>query len=339
MKRTLVYVILLIAVAAAAYFLVIRKPWSTLNRKETDFAVEDTAAIGKIFIADMEGHQLLLQRTGEGWVANQKFEVRRDYIQKLLSTIKNVSVSQPVPGSARDAVVKNMASRNKKVEIYDRKGKLLNAYYVGGPSLNELGTYMLIEGAGIPYITAIPGFQGTLESRYVTDESAVRAGTIYRFRINEMKEVSVVYAGAADSSFTLRNSGPDSLQLLNFNGQGVQVFSRKRALDYLDQFKFVNCESFVNDLTAKDSILKTVPYCTITVTDRNDQPHTTVIYYMPRLPDSVMQFDAQGNPLPYDSDHYFATINNGRDFVIIQQFHFGRLFKSISWFTDAKPTR
>jgi dihydroxyacid dehydratase/phosphogluconate dehydratase len=79
-------------------------------------------------------------------------------------------------------------------------------------------------------------------------------------------------------------------------------------------------------------------FCTITVTDRNNQTHTTVIYNMPRTSDSAMQYDRQGNPLPYDSDHFFATINNGNDFVIVQEFHMGRLFKKIAFFiAPSKP--
>ncbi|MBX7140836.1 MAG: DUF4340 domain-containing protein [Chitinophagales bacterium] len=340
MKRTLAYFLLLVIVAAAAFLLVIKKPWGTLRVDETSFAMTDTASIGKIFIADMNGNRLTLERTAQGWMANQKYEVRRDYISKLLSTVKNVSVSYPVAESAQNAVIKAMSTRNKKVEIYGRGGKLLKAYYVGGPSLDELGTYMLMEGAKHAYVTAIPGFQGTLETRYATDESSVRAGSIYKFRTNEMKMVRVTYPSKPDSSFTISILGADSFQLTKHNGEHVTFFNKQRVLEYLDNFKFVNCESFVNDLSKKDSILQGTPYCTISVTDRSDQPHETVIYNMPRTPDSVNQFDQQGNPVPYDSDHYFATINNGGDFVIIQQFHFGRLFKSVTWFTvPGKPIK
>lgn len=47
---------------------------------------------------------------------------------------------------------------------------------------------------------------------------------------------------------------------------------------------------------------------------------------MPRNSTSE-QFDAKGNELQYDVDRYFATINDRKDFVILQQFHFGRLLK------------
>ncbi|MFI5135653.1 MAG: hypothetical protein ACHQD9_07355 [Chitinophagales bacterium] len=339
MKRTLLYLLVLIALAAAAYFLVIKNPWGTLNVNETAFAIADTASIGKIFIADMQGKKILLERQKDVWMVDQKYPVRGDYIERLLSTIKNVTVSYPVSATAQNAVVKEMASHNKKVEIYDRSGKMIKSYYVGQPSLDELGTYMLMDGAEKPYVTDIPGFQGTLETRYTTDESAIRSGKIYDFRINEMKSVSVDYPSKPDSSFTIEILGPDSFSLKNKKGEAISKFNKQRVEDYLGFYHFVNCEAFVNDLPKKDTILQTDPFVSITVTDYINQPHATTCYYMPRNPASLMQYDREGNPLPFDSDHYFATINNGNDFVIIQKFHFGRLFKNLSWFlTNPKAT-
>jgi hypothetical protein len=332
MKKNLLYLLILIVLAAGAYLLVIKKPWGTLNVDETAFAVADTSAIVKIFIADMEGNKILLERTKDGWIVNKQYAVRPDYIEKLLTTIKNVAVSYPVAASAQSTVVKEMASHNKKIEIYDRTGKMEKAYYVGDASLDQLGTYMMIEGAEHPYVTAIPGFQGTLESRYSTSVSDVRSGKIFNYRLNEMSSVSVSYPAQPDSSFTIEISGPDSFQLKKNSGEAITKFNKQRIHEYIDYFKFVNCEAFVNDIAKKDTILQTQPIVTITVTDRNNQPHALVIYHMPRTPDSAMQYDRQGNPLPYDNDHFFATINNGADFVIVQQFHLGRLFKKITYF-------
>src|ERR1041385_2636241 len=106
MKRNLLYLLILVALAVGAYFLVIKKPWGTLKVDETAFAVEDTSSIGEIFIGDMKGEKILLERTKDGWMVNQKYPVRNDYIEKLLSTIKNVVVSYPVTEAAQNTVVK-----------------------------------------------------------------------------------------------------------------------------------------------------------------------------------------------------------------------------------------
>lgn len=334
MKRNLIYFIILVALGIAAYFFVINKPWGTLNTDETAFAVDDTAAIGKIFIADMQGKKVILERQKNFWIVNGKFPVRNDYMEMLLSTIKRVTINYPVPETAMNMVVKEMASHNKKVEIYDRNGKLMKSYIVGGPSLDALGTFMLMEKAKTPYVTAIPGFQGVLDTRYVTDEQVIRSLTIYNFKLNEIKEVSVTYTEQPDSSFTISVFGPDSFQLKNSKGEihAESTVNKDRLHSYLNLFRFINAEAFVNDLPKKDTILGTKPFCIVTLTDRDTQQHITTCYHMPLQRDSPMQYDVKGNPLKYDDERYFATINNGQDFVIVQKFQFGKLFKSGNYF-------
>jgi hypothetical protein len=232
-----------------------------------------------------------------------------------------------------------MASENKKVEIYDKDGELLKSYIVGGPTLDSKGTYMLMEGSSTPFVVTIPGFQGVVDTRYETDEEKIRSTSIFRLRMNELADVSVQYTGKPDSSFSIRVISADSFEVSN--GKGITLagptVNKEHVMQYLRYFEFVNCEAFQNSLDKKDSILKTTPFCTFIVTDRQGQQHGVTCYHMPRNLTSE-QFDKKGNELQFDIDHYFATINNGKDFVIIQQFHFGKLFKSFDFFrTVAKP--
>jgi hypothetical protein len=337
MKRNLIYFIIFIVLAAGAYFLVIKKPWGTLSVDETAFAVNDTAAIGKIFIADMQGKKIVLERQKNSWLLDQKYPVRGDYMTVLLSTIKRVTVNYPVSQAAMDKVVTELAAHNKKVEIYDRKGKLMKSYFVGGPSLDALGTYMLMEGAKHPYVTTIPGFQGVLETRYSTDEQSVRSMSIYNFKLNEIKEVQVSYSEKPDSSFSIVVLGPDSFVVKNAEGNPLGTGIDKDKLhSYLNLYRFINCEAYVNDLPKKDTVLQTRPFCTVNVITRDSASHAALCYHMPLQQDSPMQYDIKGNPLQYDQDRYFALINSGRDFVIVQRFHFGRLMKSSFYFLQQK---
>lgn len=334
MNRNLIYFLLLITLGIAVYFLVFRKSSSTLNEKEKSFAVEDTAAIFRIFIADMEGKKVLLQREDNSWTVNAKYEVRNDYMKTLLSTIKRLNVSYPVPEAAEKTVITGLASSNKKVELYNKDGELLKSYFVGGGTLNSEGTYFMMEGAANPYVVTVPAFEGVLESRFVTDEEVIRSTAIFRFRMNQLSKISVRYQDKPDSSFQIVLFNSDSFSVSN--GKGTIIpnaqINKERIQQYLSFYSAVYCESFVNDLPKRDSVLQTPSFCTITVTDRQQQLHAIDCYYMPRNSTSE-QFDAKGNELQYDVDRYFATINNGKDFVILQQFHFGRLLKNYTYFT------
>ncbi len=209
----------------------------------------------------------------------------------------------------------------------------MKSYLVGGPTLNSQGTYMLLDGAKTAFVTAIPGFQGVLDSRYVTDEQVIRSPAIFRLRMNEISSVSVKYSDQPDSSFTISVLGPDSFNLENASGMMTkgERLSHERLQNYLRLFEFINCEGFQNDLSKKDTILQTRPFCTLTVIDRSRKEQTVVCYRMP-VNSTSEEFDAKGNKLKYDVDRYFAAINQGNDFVIVQHFHFGRLLKNFSYF-------
>ncbi|MBA3647555.1 MAG: DUF4340 domain-containing protein [Chitinophagales bacterium] len=336
MKRTQLYLLIFLALGFTAYVLVVNKPSGTLKEGEGKFALNDTSVVEKIFIADMRGNKVILQRQNSGWIVNQKYPVRSDYMNSLLSTIHNITISYPVSLSQQNTVVKQMASDNKKVEIFDRNGTMLKSYYIGGPNLSSDGTYMMMAGAKNPYVTAIPAFQGVVNTRYSTNTEEIRSGKIYDFDLNQILTVSVNYPELKDSSFAITVAGPDSFLITGNNGKPLTSESiNKRAVRaYLQSYSFVNAEAFVNDLPKRDSILQSTPFCNITVTDRNYQPHSTVIYHMPRNSTSE-QFDAKGNELLYDVDHFFATVNNGQDFVIIQTQHFNRLFKTTRFFLYA----
>lgn len=334
MKRNQIYVLLLVILGIAVYVLVFRKPASTLNEAEKSFAVEDTAAIFRIFMADMEGRKVVLERENDGWMVNKKYEVRNDYMKSLLSTIKRLNVSHPVPEAAQKTVITALASTNKKVELYDQQGNLLKSYFVGGGTLNSTGTYFLMEGATQPYVVSVPAFEGVLDSRFVTDEETIRSTELFRFRINQISSVSVSYPDQPDSSFSIQVYNTDSFTVQNGNAVEMQQskLNKQRVQDYLSLYSAIYCESFVNNLSKRDSILQTHPFCTITLTDRQKNQYTVVCYRMPRNSTSE-QYDAQGNELLFDTDRFYATINNGKDFVILQQFHFGRIMKNYHYFT------
>jgi hypothetical protein len=69
-----------------------------------------------------------------------------------------------------------MAAKSTKIEIYS-KGEKVKQYYVGHATQDNTGTYMLLTNPETdknyeePFITHIPGFEGFLSTRYLTESS------------------------------------------------------------------------------------------------------------------------------------------------------------------------
>jgi hypothetical protein len=109
-------------------------------------------------------------------------------------------------------------------------------------------------------------------------------------------------------------------------------------MKYLSSFTFLNVEMYDNDNPKRDSITASTPFASVTVTAKNGETKPMTVYYMPLNRRSKAQFDAQGNYLPHDQDKYYAVINGGKDFVVIQHFVFGKLFRSYhEFFVPKKP--
>ena len=96
-KNARILVIVLV-LAFITFYLVFNNSKSTLLKRYSNFAIEDTASITKIFLADKRNNRVLLERIKPGkWTINKVYEGNNDAITILLKTIANINVRMPVP--------------------------------------------------------------------------------------------------------------------------------------------------------------------------------------------------------------------------------------------------
>ena len=111
-----------------------------------DFAVSDTASISKIFIADMKGNSINLDKTENNWQINNRYKVKNNSMEIILQTIKNISVQRPVSESRYNKVIQDLATNGVKIEIYqNREQKPTKIYTIGSNTSDHSGTYMLLK--------------------------------------------------------------------------------------------------------------------------------------------------------------------------------------------------
>ena len=179
LRKSLIY-ILLILITFCVFFLSENK--STIISDNT-FDIADTSIITKVFIADRKGNTISLDKQDNSWTVNNKFNVRKDAINVLLSTIHQIKIQQPVSLSAFENVIKDLSTTGVKVEIYAGT-EVLKIYTVGNETSNHLGTYMLLDGSDEPFIMHIPYFNGYLTPRYgiqggIVEEKSWRKRTVF----------------------------------------------------------------------------------------------------------------------------------------------------------------
>ncbi|MGB0917803.1 MAG: DUF4340 domain-containing protein, partial [Flavobacteriales bacterium] len=306
-----------------------------------NFAVKDTAEVTKVFMADKGGQTVLLERQENNeWIVNGTHTSRKDAIDLLLKTISRVEMKAPVANTAHDNIVKLLAGKSTKVEIY-KGNDLEKTYYVGDATKDNMGTYMLIEGSRTPFICHIPGFYGYLSSRYMTKELEWRNSRIFNHRLPQIREIKVEFHTEPERSFRITHNEKREVQLFSmFPSEKLvpnmdTVFVKRYMLNY-QNVNFEGIQPY--DANRVDSIVNSPPFFTVTMTDAKGITRSVRSYRIPANPDAI---DLDGKPLIWDTDRMHGVINGNEDEIaLIQYFTFDRLTVPIeSLFIDPKLRR
>jgi len=339
-KNSIITIIILLVLAVAAIFVYKNKgKSSTIDKEASDFGLKDTASVDKIFMADKEGKTVLLERKPEGWVVNGKFPARPDAIETLLYTIRMVEVKSPVSKAGRETAIKFMAGKSVKVEVY-AKGKKVKQYYVGHPTQDHTGTYMLMsdpetgENFKDPFITHIPGFNGYLSTRYFVEEADWRGRLMINYRPPQIKQIRLELHEMPDSSFVIDLFSMQRFGLKNGKGQQLQ-FAEDKLKQYIAYFQNVNCEYVLEKKEhLVDSLSKSgIPFATLTVTDRDNKQGVTQFYHKYPVASKNEQY---GVDYKYDPDRLFVRYNGGKDYGVAQYYVFGKMLQTYKYFIPEK---
>jgi len=336
MKKISLYLVIILILGAATAWLVTSNRTKTLEGEDQHFTLENTDRLHKIYLVDKDENEVVLEKQNGHWRVNDAFKAMPPKMALFLKTLERVKVYYPVPEAQHNNVVKALAAEAVKVELYEKDAdRPFKTYYVGGPTKENTGTFMIMEVNGqvaeTPYVTHIPGFDGFLTPRYDTDPVNWRDLGVFRYDINDIQSVRIAYHFVAEASFEIEVTGPDSVRIEPLDSTVAPPPGREAhqpwMVEYLSFFRNLNAEALVNDFSKKDSILGTPPFVTITVTDWEGRQRQAKLFYKEIDKRSKSQLTRQGDPQPYDLDRYWALINDGRDFVIVQDFVFGKLFR------------
>lgn len=348
-RRNLVAVVLVIGLGTLAFWLVVNNGKGSLKKDESDFAVTDTAAITKIFLADKSGKSshVTLTRTKDGWMLDGEMHARPDAIKTLLETIHDIRPKSPVGPKARENVIKWLATGSTKIEIYQGES-LAKVYYIGGPTQDNLGTYMLLadkddpldptKNAKMPYVTEVPGHNGYLTPRYFTSAGEWRDRTVFNLIPPQIRSVRVEHYVHPEQSFVYTQSTPGRYTLASLTGSPLPSDSA-RMRQYSTYFINAQYEGVATEVTKekRDSILASKPACIVTVTDVNNIRYELQMFV--KKNDASQDTSGGNKVLPYDPDRMYGWIqrtnrnaNDPNNFVVIQWPIFGKIAEPAAYF-------
>lgn len=321
-NNKLLLLILLLAVVVAAYFYFNQSSTTLTHVKgaKFDFAIEDTNSIDKVFIADAQGGNITLVRGKNGWLVNEKYNARPDNIRLLMKTFSRIAVKSPVPKASFETVVKKIATGATKVEIYQGAEKPSKIYYLGGSTMDQTGTYMLLETEGVkstvPYIMHIPGFRGFLTSRFFTNNDEWRDPVVFKYAAKDINKLEVTYFENEKHSFSIERNN-EELLLLDGKRNKLSGFPKERLEDYLGRYEKIYYEMMDIESTKEkiDSVIASTPFFKIKLEDVFGSTKEVVAYHMPNFRTTLNP--ANGEPFEFDVDRMYALVNKEL-FVYIQ---------------------
>jgi hypothetical protein len=344
-RVTLIIALILLLTAAALF---VTNSYSTLKKNVSDFSLQDTASITKIFLADKNNNEVTLERAADGnWLVDGKYTAQQAKISSFLETLMDLEVRSPVPLAARNNVIKRMAVLAKKIEIYQiaprinifgkirlfPHEKLTKTYYVGDVTQDNQGTYMLMEGAEEPYVVHIPGFRGFVSTRYSTVKADWRDYTVFKTPINEIQSVKVEFPLHPEQSYQIEVQDNQNITLRSLiDNQVVLAYDTVRALNFLTSFEDVRFESLLAHLIEKefiDSVSASTPKTIITLTDRRGKVNKVKIFTKEGFAPQYAQDGAMLEPL--DLDRAYALVNDEEDFVLIQYYVFDKVTRTLGY--------
>ena len=288
-----------------------------------------TSEIHKIFIAPRDGETTTFVRNEDHWIVNDNGKANPNIMKNLLSTLGRTQVKFiPTQASVKQAV-KEMASIGIKVELYDEQGSKIKAFYVGGSTNDELGTYMIMEGSNQPYVTYIPDMQGSLRWRFTPTGDVWRDKTIFQESPEQISAISIEYPSQKSQSFKLERKE---------NGFSVEPFYENQLKkgdelnsttvnSFLTGYRRILAEGFENTNSKRDSILHTEPFSIINLKTTAGVEKTVKFY--PKDVDAKDNITGQ----PLLVHRYYVDVDN-KDFLLAQQRVIGKLFWGYNQFFE-----
>lgn len=333
MGKTIIYVALLCILGAGVYYFFFKdKDGALFHETEANFTIRDTSIIGKIFLVDNEGTSILLERGNDNkWILNKQYPAMRMQMINILTCMKMQTAFTPVPERDYDRVIKMLAGLSTKVEVYDRQGNKIRCFYVAGQGPNYHGSYMMLENAKQPYLVEIQGFDGYLTPRYSTQFLEWRSRAMIELTESEIESISVNYLRTPEHSFVLNNNpnGPEVVLNEAMKSKITSSINLKRVKDYLNFFKSINAEGYLNGAKDLEANFKNATLsCNLKVNARGGQKNHYDIYLIHHDNDD----QAVPDGMPYDVERMYAVNLLSKDTLLIQNQTFDKILQSGSVF-------
>jgi len=263
-------------------------------------------------------------------MVNGKYLVSQNVMDNMLDAIKNVQIDYVPPNNAREEIMKGFLKHGIKVEIFNKRGKKIKAYYIGSSPTDGRGSYYVMDGYDIPFVMKLPTVEGNIHTRFNYTLEQYRDLTVVAIPRENIQSVEVSYPFNKKFSFKLEAQQVSPLHPFQKRINGVQDMILTET--YLAGFTQKFAEYIENKNPAKADVIAQTPFCEMRITKTSGDTEELTFYYFPD-PDN-MSYEATANFTDNfkenKAERFFIMTSQG-DFYLAQL----GLFQDILWKYDA----
>ena len=330
-KTTLIYTVLILILAAVSVWMMRDNDQkSTLEdlKEEYRFYVEDTAAVDKIVLTDKSPSTVELTRVNGVWMVDGKHPAREDAIETLLLTLNRMQLRNFIPERMKETVLKRMSVYGTTVEVY-LNGTLEKTIIVGTDAQDEMGTYMMLEGASAPYAVHIPGFNGFLSTRFFTEPYLWYKRIITDMDPGSIRKVRLTYPDSIEKSFVLDLENAENISIQNPATGEVKAVNMNKLMPFILSVSRMRYEGAIipsdGIYARRDSLLASQPVFDLTVTSEVETVNLKA--YKIKGPEEA--YDPDSEAPEYDPDRLHAFINEDQ-MVLVQYYSLQQVLISMN---------
>jgi hypothetical protein len=278
------------------------------------FEINDTSLITKVFLADRNGNTITLKKHNNSWLVNNKFTVREDAINTLLSTANRIRIKKPVSKAAFKNVIEYIATTAINVEFFI-EDEMVKSYKIGSNTPDHLGTYMIVKDSETPFVMHIPSFNGFLSPRYGIQGNTInidswRSNNVFNLSMKDINNIKYIDILNQQNSYYLETN---PIRLFNSNEEPI-TFKKQKVLKLLNSFEDLNCESF------KQSKYKI---------DFTKQTEELIINFDTLRIYEMSNLVSKSKETNFTVDRKYAILNNSEP-MLIQDYVFNKVLISIA---------
>jgi len=261
MKKAIRFSVILIPLLILLIYLL--KERSPFGESNTSFAADSGKEITRIEFTE-DHRTLILEKRGDGWFVNNKFETRKSSILFILEILTEMEIKSPVAPETFEKEITGKGIAPVKVKITGN-GKKIRSFLVFKTASNAYGNIMKLREGSKPFIVYVPGNEVEIGSAFTLNELFWRPYTVFNLLPSEIYSVTLENIADTASSFRIINDNR-KLSLSGLSG-GLAGWDTSRVMRYITYFTQIPFESWALSLSAgeKEKIMMEVPLYRITV--------------------------------------------------------------------------